>query len=494
MATEPRKDLFSGECGDSWCYPLRDTLSKGHTNNLSGIRVLIGTRMPLDLAQKVAARFIEASYDIEVNEVGANIEVSGHYDKMKNLIPYLRGKLVYREQDHTWWVPKAKMTPLKIKNLQKKVDEINGFAKPEPTKVDEAAEAKAARIEKVKELIDRAVHLRVPGLKFVLVALQELRLIGALTDLRISINKSGGEYGAEISNFFPASIKPVEFEKLLEAVEDQGKLVAKALAKLSSIVPRDFPNLKIKVDINNGGYLLVISGKTYDYKDWIKARIPVTFNSSGSYWYVPIHQVKEAHVRDVVEYLESKERELAEKWKAEQDSSEQSALKPERKRTNQRGDHCLDCGGWVEPGKGWLVNYYDSEPGDFVWKVRHKNPEDCAKVRAEQRIRSEAARTRSEARKNLMLMCEKSEYYVQGTEHRPPGEEIYIDKKSLGYGGGTWVVIEPGENYFWYVRNNGADGDDWSRNNVLTGGAGAIGYRLPMTDEARVLIDVAKEG
>jgi len=30
----------------------------------------------------------------------------------------------------------------------------------------------------------------------------------------------------------------------------------------------------------------------------------------------------------------------------------------------------------------------------------------------------------------------------------------------------------------WYVRNNGADGDDWSLNNVRTGGAGAIGFRV----------------
>lgn len=92
-----------------------------------------------------------------------------------------------------------------------------------------------------------------------------------------------------------------------------------------------------------------------------------------------------------------------------------------------------------------------------------------------------------------MLMCEKSEYYVQGTGLKPPGEQVWIDKHSLGYGGGTWVVIEPGESYFWYVNNNGADGDDWSRNNVTTGGAGAIGYRLPYTDEAKVLIEVAKE-
>ncbi len=35
----------------------------------------------------------------------------------------------------------------------------------------------------------------------------------------------------------------------------------------------------------------------------------------------------------------------------------------------------------------------------------------------------------------------------------------------------------------WYVINNGADGDDWGANNVRTGGAGAIGRRLPWSEE-----------
>lgn len=32
------------------------------------------------------------------------------------------------------------------------------------------------------------------------------------------------------------------------------------------------------------------------------------------------------------------------------------------------------------------------------------------------------------------------------------------------------------------MENNGADGGDWSRNNVVTGGAGAIGWRVPPDD------------
>lgn len=35
----------------------------------------------------------------------------------------------------------------------------------------------------------------------------------------------------------------------------------------------------------------------------------------------------------------------------------------------------------------------------------------------------------------------------------------------------------------WFVQNNGHDGDCWADNNVRTGGAGAIGWRLPWSAE-----------
>jgi len=59
-------------------------------------------------------------------------------------------------------------------------------------------------------------------------------------------------------------------------------------------------------------------------------------------------------------------------------------------------------------------------------------------------------------------------------EHIPEGERV-LDTANI-YGGGDWFVIGPER--IWYVRNNGADGDNWSANNVRTGGAGAIGWYI----------------
>lgn len=58
------------------------------------------------------------------------------------------------------------------------------------------------------------------------------------------------------------------------------------------------------------------------------------------------------------------------------------------------------------------------------------------------------------------------------------GERL-IDSGNI-YGGGSWFVIE--SDYIWYVRNNGGDGAMWDANNVQTGGAGAIGWRVPANE------------
>ena len=65
------------------------------------------------------------------------------------------------------------------------------------------------------------------------------------------------------------------------------------------------------------------------------------------------------------------------------------------------------------------------------------------------------------------------------SESNARGERL-IDTQNA-YGGGDWFVLN--EREIWYVRNNGMDGDNWSANNVFTGGAGAIGW-VVLFDEA----------
>jgi len=66
--------------------------------------------------------------------------------------------------------------------------------------------------------------------------------------------------------------------------------------------------------------------------------------------------------------------------------------------------------------------------------------------------------------------------------HVPEGEEVQVPNSGERlYGSGSWFVV--GSEWIWAIQNNGMDGDDWSRNNVRTGGAGAIGHRVARTEE-----------
>lgn len=104
----------------------------------------------------------------------------------------------------------------------------------------------------------------------------------------------------------------------------------------------------------------------------------------------------------------------------------------------------------------------------------------------EKEAKAEADRQRIE---NLKIFCadfvEKADR-PGGRDNLPEGETIPIGKGQTIYGGGKWFVI--GTELIWYVVNNGADGDDWSYNNVSTGGAGAVGRTLPYSDNLKAEI------
>jgi hypothetical protein len=90
---------------------------------------------------------------------------------------------------------------------------------------------------------------------------------------------------------------------------------------------------------------------------------------------------------------------------------------------------------------------------------------------------------RTEAKRELEAVAK----LIQETGTRPDGHAAADGPNRLElrpvdlYGGGEWFEIE--QDAVWFIRNNGADGDDWSHNNVRTWGAGAIGWRVDFTPE-----------
>jgi hypothetical protein len=439
------------------------------------------------LTRRVVARFIQASALVIVTDTGTNLVVAGPYDKMKDLLTYLKGqKFRYSPNDKTWWAPKDTLTPQKLKNLQKKINAVNGVS----DDIDEPGGKAQARKEAVKGLFEKALSMKLTGLRFIEKG-NDLQLNGMLHELEDEIKRAGGNFDGRLSEFMPQKTKPDEFEKLLQAVDHQSDIISKNTSALSGKLPRKFPRLKIEMKFSAKGGNVFIEGKTFDYKDTIKEMVRnVYFLSTDKIWAVAMHEVIPSDVVALITFFEEKESEIADK--------ERGAPQKQDKRPNRKPGYCYTCGGEVEPGDGYLVDVYDEKMNDydggFVTKVKHSDPKVCEAAKEAKKIRTQKAKTQADARQNLEKLCEKSEHYVSGKGHKPQGETIDISDSRLQIsGGGVWVVIEPGEKNFWYVRNNGSDGADWSLNNVSTGGAGAIGYRLPYTEEAKILIDVAQE-
>lgn len=127
---------------------------------------------------------------------------------------------------------------------------------------------------------------------------------------------------------------------------------------------------------------------------------------------------------------------------------------------------------WVdEDGMSFGVG---DDSGHLYWaKCREATVEEAAPLKI-----AEAATT---AKKQRQAKLTEIKDMIRHTGEQPDGEntpdgERYHDTQNI-YGGGDWFVV--GHDWIWYVRNNGGDGDNWAANNVKTGGAGAIGWRIP---------------
>ncbi|WP_156929603.1 hypothetical protein [Methanobrevibacter wolinii] len=108
------------------------------------------------------------------------------------------------------------------------------------------------------------------------------------------------------------------------------------------------------------------------------------------------------------------------------------------------------------------------------------------KAEEERKKAAEEKRKQKEIKEKIMKAFEEAETpekaKPEGTEYEDPSYEWNI------YGGGRMFIINKEKNEIWLLKNNGFDGADWSRNNVETGGAGAIGYVVEYTAELEELI------
>lgn len=113
--------------------------------------------------------------------------------------------------------------------------------------------------------------------------------------------------------------------------------------------------------------------------------------------------------------------------------------------------------------------YFRDATEEEVRELEAREAEEVAKAAVRERVAEIGALVRQEGE------CPEGPLTVQG--------ECLFDTFDI-HGGGSRFVIDGA--HIWFIENNGMDGDDWSRNNVRTGGAGAVGHRIAFD---RVLAD-----
>jgi hypothetical protein len=140
---------------------------------------------------------------------------------------------------------------------------------------------------------------------------------------------------------------------------------------------------------------------------------------------------------------------------------------------------------YVSPDWAADNDWFELEDGGYQFSVaaRPATDEESAPVLA--------AEATAKARREAQARADEIKQRIQSEGERPEGSHLLhgdriLDTQNI-YGGGDWFVVTADS--IWYVRNNGMDGDDWSRNNVQTGGAGGIGWRIPFDpDTARQIL------
>ena len=166
---------------------------------------------------------------------------------------------------------------------------------------------------------------------------------------------------------------------------------------------------------------------------------------------------------------------------------------------NRKPGRCCWCDVAIDIGQGNL--FYVGEEDENLgfgpmgvtgWLVSCVDRTACQDRRKEAKAKSTAVRTERERiklRENELFPAIQESFAGfpenGGGQHPyPDGTEYAIDGKGHNiYGGGCCYIVS--RDQIWKLLNNGLDGDNWSRNNVRTGGAGAIGYIFAATEERR---------
>jgi hypothetical protein len=425
---------------------------------------------------------------MQVKETNGIIKVTGTYTEMQDIYPKLKGwGFRYDGSDRSWGIEAVKLTGLK----RKRFDDLLGDPLRPPQTFD--PENNRKMFHDLPTFPEFGVIRRPDGSILISANVDriksEAKAAGGETfsaGIVFDLDKTNPDKFKDVVTKMTSESRQIQDER--EARKEKQKAWVDDVIRILDGKKKKWPIADLTLYLSVEGNFIV-AGNTYHYRDQIKSSFNrPTFASASASWVLgPTEPVS-----NFVAFIKAMDASEKEAEAAAEEKIRNPPVQP--KRENRRPDVCRFCHGVVDPGEGWLIWTYDNEggSGDFIWVVEHKDPKVCAQVIEEakerERLRANKQRTRQELRDYSM----KHGKYVKG-DHTLQGDVIMVSGNNTRlYGGGEWIQIEPDGRSYWYVVNNGADGDDWSVNNVVTGGAGAIGRKVDMTDEARLLIEVVQ--
>lgn len=218
----------------------------------------------------------------------------------------------------------------------------------------------------------------------------------------------------------------------------------------------------------------VLLGNTFPIKSLIQRNFPkATYNSPLKMWSIPVLETSmQAYANfadDMNVYLKTIAPVVPQPYQV-------------KYYPNKKVGYCSVCGHLVAVGAGLMWSEFDDNEDKTVWKVKHKDAQECKANIAESKLKQALSHNKEKAQHLLREYVKKHGTFPkvahpQGTEHT---------FTLVGHSAFETLYVQSTE--FWYVRYNGADGDSWDANNVNNH---SMAWLVPLTDEAKRLINGA---
>ena len=452
--------------------------------------------------------------DISYKEVEGVFIVSGSYNDMKEVFPKLKSKgFRYNPSDKSWRIKSDKLTDVKRKNVMDLLD----IDKRNLKVADEKENVFKDNLEIIKSI---------PDYKYFKIKIDENKKTLGVSGKTYDVKNMFYNIGAKWSDYDKSYVFDLEkkygdlksfFDILKKEDDNIGKAEKISDEKFQKMI--DFAKEKMDGKEWLGGsvssrvrkgkdekgefWFIIIESNDKKYRDAIKLNfVNAVWNASK--WWIKLTLYSYSSVdsleRSIKGFLHDIE-EMETDFKKDLEDYKSGSKIRWSEGSGYSGNLYYKSGDVIvnkkkksdsDPDYLYVLNFeskFFKEDGlsfgvgddsGYIYTItaRPATDEESAGLRKER----EKELGKAQALKNLYIISKK---IVKDGEMpkdaKPEGRTYYLSKDGMLYGGGDWFVV--GTDKIWYIRNNGMDGDNWANNNVMTGGAGAIGWYVPYKEE-----------